>query len=111
MNILDYLDRVPSKLFPTLEPKEINGVLVFPYKFVREIFHIIGSCILIGISYVVSIFVYTYTSLIIFTMLGIWITYQEFYLHPKKYNQRISEGILDWLSWMLPFLIFIFIFY
>lgn len=111
MNILDYLDKIPGKIFPVLEPKERNGVLVFPHKFVREVFHIIGSCLLIGISYSLSIFVYSNTPFVVFIGLSIWITYQEFYLHPQKYNQKIGEGVLDWMSWIVPFSIFILIFY
>lgn len=107
MNILYFLEKFPGKLFPELEPSMINGILVFPYKGVREIFHVVGACIIIGISHILFTFKYRYAPLILFGILGIWVTYQEFYLHVQKYNQGIGEGMLDWASWMIPVIIYL----
>jgi len=111
MLFLDYLDRIPDKVFPQLKPKIVDGFLFFPCKFFREIFHIIGSLLLIILSHILYFYVYINVPIIVFILLVIWITYQEFYLHPKKYNQKLLNGILDWLSWIIPFAVYLFILY
>lgn len=37
------------------------------------------------------------------------ITFVEFYLHPKLYRQRLLKGVIDWLSWVLPFAVYFFL--
>lgn len=111
MSILDFFERLPGKLFPALEPTMVNGILVFPYKYIREIFHIAGAIVIIGISHILFTLKYKYAPLVFFIALGIWMTYQEFYLHVQKYNQPIGEGLLDWASWMVPFSIYLVIIY
>lgn len=109
--MLDFLDKIPGKIFPKLKPKMVDGFLVFPHKLYREFFHIFGSLILIMISFVLYLYISTNIPIIFFIVLCVWMTYQEFYLHPKKYNQKLIEGIFDWLSRIVPFGIYLFILY
>lgn len=111
MLFLNYLDKIPGKIFPKLKPKMIDGFMHFPCKLCREIFHIIGSLLLIIISYIFYLYIHVKIPIIIFTLLIIWMTYQEFYLHRKKYKQKLVHGLLDWFSWVIPFVIYLFILY
>lgn len=111
MSFLDFLDRIPDKIFPQLKPKIVNGFLFFPFRWCREIFHIVGSFVLIIISYILYLHVYKNAPIIVFALLGVWMTYQEFYLHPKKYNQKLLEGMFDWSSWIIPFIIYLIFLY
>jgi hypothetical protein len=111
MSLLNYLDNIPGKIFPKLRVRKVDGVFIFPHKLFREVFHVIGALILILISYLLYIYMNTNIPIIIFIVFGIWITYQEFYLHPKKYNQELSISILDWSSWMIPFIVYLIFLY
>ncbi len=111
MSFLDYIDNIPGKIFSKLQPRIVDGFLFFPHKFYREIFHIISSLLLIFFSHILYLYVYVSSPIIIFSILGMWMTYQEFFLHPKKYNQKLWNGVLDWSSWIVPFIIYLFYIY
>ncbi len=97
MNILETIEKIPDLIIPSL--KQRNYAV---YTFWREICHITGSLVLLLVATLLG-----FTAVvIIFIVLGLWMTYQEFYLHPKKYNQPLWKGITDWLSWILPFIIY-----
>ncbi len=73
----------------------------------REVCHIVGSVALIVVSYVLSVWIGHDVKPIIFVALLVWMTYQEFVLHPRKYGQKLSKGIIDWLAWVAPFAIYL----
>ncbi len=106
MSLLDSLDRIPDRIFPRLEARS------YPlYIFWREVCHFVISCALMAVSYVLFLYISVYAPIIVFALLGVWMTYQEFYLHPKKYDQKLQGGLLDWSVWMIPFIIYILILY
>jgi hypothetical protein len=106
MSLLDHLDKIPDRIFPRLEARS------YPlYIFWREVCHFVISCVLIIISHVLFLCVSVYAPIIIFILLGAWMTYQEFWLHPKKYDQKFWHGMMDWSVWMIPFIMYIIILY
>ena len=111
MSFLDYIDDIPGKIFPRLKSRMVDGYLYFPHKLYREFFHILGSFLIISFSYILYLYVSVYVPVIIFLLWSAWMTYQEFYLHPKKYNQKLLESILDWSSWIIPLIIYLVILY
>ena len=97
MIFLKFIEKIPDKIIPSL--KQRNYAL---YVLWREICHIIGSLILLYVSYLIT----PKTVPVTFILLTIWMTYQEFYFHPKKYDQPLWKGLIDWLSWITPFIIY-----
>lgn len=72
----------------------------------RAILHVASSLVLLFVSHLVAL-EYGYNApAYVFAALLIFITYLEFYLHPKLYHQKLSKGIIDWLSWILPFILY-----
>jgi hypothetical protein len=111
MLLLNYIEKIPGKIFSKLKPKMVDGTLIFPYKIYRLIFHVIGSLVLISVSHILFIYASKWFPVIIFSFLVGWITYQEFYLHPRKYKQKVLIGVVDWLSWVSPFVVYLIILY
>ena len=114
-NFYDFLIRLPDKLF--IIPHKIDGELIFgersynyfiennhfAIKMWREIFHLAGSILVVIISrFISNITGFKKLDIVILLALILFITFQEFYLHPKYYNQKLYEGILDWLFWVGP---------
>lgn len=95
MNIFSFIEKVPDIIIPSLNQKSKTAYLIW-----REICHMVGSVVLIILSYLIKPSIVV----IVFILLMFWMTYQEFYFHPKKYNQPLWKGVIDWLSWILPFL-------
>ncbi len=102
----EFLEKVPDLIAPNLKAK--NPSLYFLW---REVCHVTGSIILIFLSYILLI--KTNYNIIppLFLFLFVWMTYQEFYLHPKKYNQKLYKSIADWLAWITPFVLYLIFFY
>lgn len=105
MSFLSTIEQIPDRLLPGLDAKSYPLYVCW-----REVCHIFGSLILLGISHLLFTYSLYNIPVVVFLILLAWMTYQEFYLHPKLYGQKLWKGILDWLSWVVPFtLYFIFI--
>lgn len=72
----------------------------------REVCHILGSLFLLGLSFTLTPYTTYDIPLIVFSVLTVWMIYQEAYLHPKKYCQKPWKGILDVFSWITPFIFY-----
>jgi hypothetical protein len=95
------LEQLPDKLLPDLKAQ--SPAL---YVFWREICHIVGSFILVIISHALFLVFTLPIPMYVFIALSLWIFYQEFFLHPKKYNQPMWKGVLDFASWTIPFILY-----
>ncbi|KND51368.1 MAG: hypothetical protein ABA06_03600 [Parcubacteria bacterium C7867-001] len=102
MTLYEQLVELPDTLLPGL--KEKNYPLSVAW---REVCHVVGSVILIVATTFLAPFAPFNLPIAVFAVLVVFMTYQEFYLHPKKYQQRLWKGILDWLAWVLPFALFL----
>ncbi len=76
----------------------------------RTICHVIGAFLFILTATLVSKYFFgsdvaLYVLLIAATLA---ITFQEFYVHPRTYGQLRIKGIEDWLSWVVPFGVYVF---
>lgn len=78
----------------------------------RTLFHILGSVAFIALAvFVVREFIGVERAL--YALLGAltaFITYQEFYLHPRYYHQLFRKGVLDWFAWVVPIGLYLFFF-
>ncbi|MBP9710905.1 MAG: hypothetical protein KBD50_01435 [Candidatus Pacebacteria bacterium] len=89
-----------------------NGVGRLGYKLMvyRQTFHFIGSLLFIVFATLISqdLFGSEAALYALLCMAIIALTYQEFYLHPRKYGQRVKKGVIDWCVWIAPMLVYIF---
>jgi hypothetical protein len=77
----------------------------------REIFHILGAGIVILAGTVISKALWgsDVALPVLFLLAMAVITYQEFVLQPRTYNQRLAKGITDWFSWLAPLGLYLFL--
>lgn len=69
----------------------------------REIFHALGAVLFIFISIGFErLFKSPVAGFIVLGGVIVWITFQEFYLHPTFYSQTFTKGIIDWMVWLVP---------
>lgn len=75
----------------------------------RELFHFLGALFCIGIAIALErLFKTPAAGLILLGAVVLWITFQEFYLHPTFYDQKFIKGMIDWLVWIVPIALFLF---
>ena len=86
------------------------GHLGYKLSLYRETFHFAGSLLFIVLATLVSKdFLGSEMALYVLLYAAIAaLTYQEFYVHPKRYGQHLKKGIVDWSFWVLPMLFFLF---
>jgi hypothetical protein len=88
------------------------GLGHFGYKLslYRSVFHFIGSVLFIYLAALISKTLWgsDIALYILFCAAIAALTYQEFYLHPKRYGQHIQKSIADWLTWVTPIVIYLF---
>lgn len=79
----------------------------------REIFHILGAGLVILTGTVVSHALWgsDVALPVVFVLAMAVITYQEFVLQPRTYQQRFGKGIIDWMSWAAPLSIYVIYFF
>ena len=70
----------------------------------RELWHIVGAGIIILAATVISHMLWGSDAAlpVMFIAAMAVITYQEFVLQPREYNQRLGKGIADWICWAAP---------
>jgi uncharacterized membrane protein len=77
--------------------------------FYRETFHFIGAVLFVVFSTLISTRLFN-SELMPIYLLGsamVALAFQEFYFHPKKYNQVIKKGFIDWVVWVVPMAIYL----
>lgn len=95
------VDGIPDFLWPSLKQNTRVRYLMW-----REVCHVTSSVILLILSLYIATRVSFPVTVLVFTLLAGWITFQEFYLHPRKYGQKSLKGMLDWGAWVLPFAVY-----
>lgn len=78
----------------------------------REAFHIIGAGLVILTATLISHTLWgnDVALPVLFIVAMIVITFQEFYIQPRTYKQRLGKGVLDWISWVVPLSLYLFIY-
>jgi uncharacterized membrane protein len=76
--------------------------------FYREIFHLLGAVLFVIFSILISSRLFHSELLPVFLIgfIALALAFQEFYFHPKKYKQTIGKGIIDWMVWIFPMVIY-----
>jgi hypothetical protein len=90
-----------------------EGHFGYGLMFYRSAFHFIGALLFIISATLISRdFFHNDTSLYFLLTAAIFaLTYQEFYLHPKKYKQITKKGIIDWMTWVVPMVMYLVLFF
>lgn len=88
------------------------GRLSYQLLLYRGLFHFVGSILFILFATFLSQrLLGSETALyVLFCAAIAALSFQEFYMHPRQYGQRIQKGITDWLTWVLPMLAYIFLY-
>jgi hypothetical protein len=79
----------------------------------RQFFHAVSSIlIMIGATFLLQYYFGSTVALYVFLGLGIlFISFQEFYLQRRTYQQLWRKGVLDWLSWCVPAALYMFTYF
>jgi len=90
-----------------------KGHFGYALLFYRGTFHFIGALLfIVSITLISKQFFNSDTALYFLLASAIFaLTYQEFYLHPKKYKQITQKGILDWMTWVIPMVVYLVLFF
>jgi uncharacterized membrane protein YfcA len=89
--------------------KHGHGHFGFKLTLYRSIFHILGSIAVVALGIFLSEQIFnSHTALyMIFAALSLFITFQEFYLQRRIYQQLWRKGILDWCAWIVPLMLYV----
>ena len=88
------------------------GRLGYKLTLYRETFHFIGSVIFIMLATLLSKRLFG-SEAALYVLLAAAIaalSFQEFYVHPKNYGQHARKGIIDWLTWVTPMVLYLLFF-
>jgi hypothetical protein len=132
-SIYENILEIPNRLYPFVN--EIDGRLVrgrqsyeralerafenfgagrFGYKLMlyREAFHLVGAILfLIVATFLSNRFLGGDLALYVLLCAAVLaLTFQEFYLHPRRYGQHLNKSMVDWCAWVLPVLAYLFFF-
>ena len=77
----------------------------------RSVFHVLGSLLFILFATLVSqtLFGNRIALFVIFALAAFALVYQEFFLQPRTFGQLRIHGLVDVLSWIVPFCIYIYL--
>lgn len=92
------------------ERKYGMGHYGFKLEAYRQIFHLIGSILFLIISaYFSQSFFGKSEAIYAFLISAVFlISFQEFYLHRRMYQQLWKKSVIDWLAWCVPIWIYFF---
>jgi len=76
----------------------------------RQVFHFIGSILfLVAAGFISEALFGGSNAMYVFLSTAIaLISFQEFYLHRRMYQQLWRKGFIDWLTWCIPFGVYFF---
>lgn len=77
----------------------------------RSVFHILGSLLFILFATLVSqqLFGSEIALYVLLGMAAFALVYQEFFLQPRTFGQMKIHSLIDLLSWIVPFALFVYI--
>jgi len=121
----EFFITLPDRLYPfaaEIEGKRVRGMLAYKkqldhilevygagklgYKLMayRQTCHFLGSILFILAAAILSHVLFGGTTGLYLMLAAaiVAISFQEFYLHPRRYNQTFRKGVLDWIVWTTP---------
>lgn len=88
------------------------GRLSYQLLLYRQTFHFVGALLFITSAGLFSkaLFGSDTALYVLLASAIIALTFQEFYVHPRRYGQRTQKGMADWLTWVAPMMAYLFLF-
>lgn len=85
-----------------------SGRLGYKLTLYRETFHFVGSVLFILAAAMLSenFFGSEIALYVLFGAAVLALSFQEFYVHPKHWEQHRGKSIFDWFSWVLPMMLY-----
>lgn len=76
----------------------------------RGVFHLIGALLFILFASLVSreLFGSDVALIVLFILATIALAVQELYIQPRTFGQMRAHAVVDWLSWVVPFGVYLF---
>ncbi|HWU24453.1 MAG TPA: hypothetical protein VN086_01725 [Candidatus Paceibacterota bacterium] len=128
-----FLVTFPDRVYPfaaLIDDKRVRGRRAYDYRLnliqerlgkgryglklsaYREVFHVLGAALLIFVGIFVSQALWgsDVALPVLFVLAMLVITYQEFVLQPRTYEQHLTKGVVDWISWVAPLSLYLFYF-
>lgn len=85
----------------------------FGYKVLayRQVCHLIGAILLIIVSTLLAQKLFGSEAALYALLIGaiLAVTFQEFYLHPRYYDQLWRKSVADWVVWVAPIALFLYL--
>lgn len=133
LDVYLYIVTIPDRLYPfkcEIEGQWVRGKrsyeqavnealetyglhrLGFKLMFYRQTFHFLGSVLFIVAATLVSqeligseraLYVLLFAAIIA-------LAFQEFYVHPRLYGQKVKKGVIDLAAWVVPIALYFFFF-
>ncbi|MES2994622.1 MAG: hypothetical protein V4681_01110 [Patescibacteria group bacterium] len=77
----------------------------------RQACHLLGAVVLIIFATLVAkdLFGSDMALYLLLALAVLFISFQEFYLHPKYYGQLWRKSVADWAVWVAPIALFLFL--
>ena len=92
--------------------QRIYGIGRYGYKLgmYRQLFHFAGSILfLISAAYLSQSFLGSADAMYVLLSTAVFlISFQEFYLHRRMYQQLWKKSVVDWLAWCAPIGLYLF---
>lgn len=125
-----YIESIPDRLYPftsEIEGRFVRGresykkavenaiekygpnSLGYKLQFYRGAWHFLGSVLFIVIATLVSQKLFG-SEIALYILLGTAIValfIQEFISHPNRFQQSRKKGIADWLTWVIPMVLYV----
>jgi lipopolysaccharide export LptBFGC system permease protein LptF len=81
-----------------------SGRYGFKLEAYRQLFHLFGSVLfLIIAAYLSQVFFEKSEAIYAFLIAAVvLVSFQEFYLHRRMYQQLWKKSVIDWLAWCVP---------
>ena len=128
-----FLVTFPDRMYPfaaLIEGKRVRGRKAYDYRLstiqkrlgkgryglklsaYRELFHILGAGLVILTGTIISHTLWgnDVALPVLFILAMLVITYQEFVIQPRTYEQHLTKGVVDWISWVAPLSLYFFYF-
>lgn len=130
--LYDFIETLPERLYPfrnEIEGQWVRGRrsylnalnnafetygpqrLGYKLTFYRASFHFLGAVLFIVFATLLSqkFFGSDIALYVLMATAIVALFVQEFHFHPKRYSQSRKKGVIDWLTWVVPMVVYILI--
>ena len=103
--------RAYEHILKRIQKKRGPGSYSYTLILYRQVFHVLGAILFILLAAYLSK-TYLGGDAALYALLGAMvflITVQEFYFHPRYFHQHVPKSVSDWLAWVVPVGMYVFV--